>query len=303
MQLTLAPRRGKSRFGPSRVRIGITSKEIVHLSRLIGMAQVRRRPRDCCHVGKLGSVCLSVATRRDTGRLGLDGLMGTRVRRVRGMLPTNCRVRADCSTARFVRRRVGGVCLHANLAMLVLLIFMLLVALGPHCLFLVMTDLDVGVTMTIVFCCLFKLRVRLCSLTNVAISLGLIVSGAVIVASRVLRQHGLGTFVSMLTTALAAVKTLIVVFFLSRGVQLGLRSFTTMIVVGLTMSLFMTLFFIPSVVRGVKLGGQGHHSLIPIDSQSKRTPMREEVNFFHQYLYNLHRLTRHFPICFAQFCT
>lgn len=252
-----ASARGRVRFRPKTVRLRTRSKAVIALSGLVGMERIRRQPRDCCQVGKLGSICLCVATRRATGRLGLDKRIGRLVNRLRRGVPPNCRMRVDCSTARCVRGRLSGVCFHAKLAMLVLLLFMTLVAQGLHCLFLVIADLTIGVSITIVLCCTFNLRVRLCSLTNVAVSLGLIVSGAVIVASRVLRHHGLGTFISMLTTALAAVKTLIVVFFLSRGVHLGLRSFTTIIVVGLTMSLFITLFFIPSVVSGVNLRGGG----------------------------------------------
>src|SRR6056297_2396586 len=85
------------------------------------------------------------------------------------------------------------------------------------------------------------------------ISLGIIIDNCIIMADHIRHQHNKKAFLSILAATLTTIGALSLVFFLNQRQQLNLIDFSLIIIINLMVSLFVALFFIPSLLQKINL--------------------------------------------------
>ena len=76
------------------------------------------------------------------------------------------------------------------------------------------------------------------------------------------RKHNLEAFLSVLAATLTTVGALVIIFFLDDKIRLNLQDFAAVVIINLLVSLFVALFFVPSLIE--KIGLQGQKKSLPM---------------------------------------
>ena len=69
-------------------------------------------------------------------------------------------------------------------------------------------------------------------------------------------RRNLKAFVSVLAATLTTVGALVIIFFLDEKIRLNLQDFAAVVIINLLVSLFVALFFVPSMIEKIGLGAK-----------------------------------------------
>ena len=69
----------------------------------------------------------------------------------------------------------------------------------------------------------------------------------------ILHRRNLKAFVSVLAATLTTIGALVIIFFLDEKIRLNLQDFAAVVIINLAVSLFVALFFVPSMIDKIGL--------------------------------------------------
>ena len=94
---------------------------------------------------------------------------------------------------------------------------------------------------------------QLYSLAGITISLNLVIDNTIVMTDHILHRRNLKAFVSVLAATLTTIGALVIIFFLDEKIRLNLQDFAAVVIINLAVSLFVALFFVPSMIDKIGL--------------------------------------------------
>jgi multidrug efflux pump subunit AcrB len=111
-----------------------------------------------------------------------------------------------------------------------------------------MTSLAVNLCIAVILYYLLHLEMQLYSLAGITISLSLIIDNTIVMSDHIKNRHNRDAFLPILTATLTTIGALSIIFFLDERIRLNLQDFAAVVIVNLTVSLFIALFFVPAMI-------------------------------------------------------
>lgn len=144
------------------------------------------------------------------------------------------------------------------LTLVILLLFVAVVSRDRRYVSLIACSMFVNLAIAIIFYWLFDLEIQVYSLAGIAVSLSLIIDNHIMMASHYKRERSLRIFLPMLAATLTTVGALSVIFLLDEHKRLNLLDFSAVMIINLTVSLFVALFFVPAFIERKSPRPQSH---------------------------------------------
>ena len=82
------------------------------------------------------------------------------------------------------------------------------------------------------------------------------IDATIVMTDHILHRHNLKAFLSILAATLTTVGALAIIFFLDDKIRLNLQDFATVVIINLLVSLFVSLFLVPSLIEKIGLEEQ-----------------------------------------------
>ena len=120
-------------------------------------------------------------------------------------------------------------------------------------LFLIVASLVVNISVAVILYYTFGLEMQLYSLAGITISLNLVIDNTIVMTDHILHRRNLKAFVSVLAATLTTIGALVIIFFLDEKIRLNLQDFAAVVIINLAVSLFVALFFVPSMIDKIGL--------------------------------------------------
>lgn len=79
------------------------------------------------------------------------------------------------------------------------------------------------------------------------------IDNTIVMTDHILHRRNLKAFVSVLAATLTTIGALVIIFFLDEKIRLNLQDFAAVVIINLAVSLFVALFFVPSMIDKIKL--------------------------------------------------
>ena len=136
---------------------------------------------------------------------------------------------------------------------MILLLFVALITRNLRYLFLIVTSLAVNISVAVILYYAFGLEMQLYSLAGITISLNLVIDNTIVMTDHILHRRNLKAFVSVLAATLTTIGALVIIFFLDEKIRLNLQDFAAVVIINLAVSLFVALFFVPSMIDKIGL--------------------------------------------------
>ena len=245
----------ETEFVPSDIRLKTTDGTLIGLEKLLKVTHEEAPPTSYYRINGLNSVYLSLTAEETANQLELSAQIKEKMVEIQRNMPAGYEVHSRYDATEYIQKELDKIYFRTGLTVLILLVFVALITWNLRYLFLIVTSLTVNIAIAIIFYYLFGLEMQLYSLAGITISLNLVIDNTIVMTDHIRHRHNLKAFVSVLAATLTTVGALVIIFFLDDKIRLNLQDFAAVVIINLLVSLFVALFFVPSMIEKIKLGG------------------------------------------------
>lgn len=240
-------------FEPSAIQLEAGDGTIVTLDKLIKVRHVEERPQSYYRINGLNSIYLYVTAEETANQLKLSSEVKQFMNELQQKMPAGYEVHISYDATEYIQKELDKIYFRTGLTVLILLLFVALITRNLRYLFLIVTSLTVNIAVAVIFYYAFGLEMQLYSLAGITISLNLVIDNTIVMTDHILHRRNLKAFVSVLTATLTTIGALVIIFFLDEKIRLNLQDFAAVVIINLAVSLFVALFFVPSMIDKIGL--------------------------------------------------
>ena len=256
IRLTRTATGKETEFIPEDIRLKTADGVLVGLDKLIRVVHIEAEPTSYYRINGLNSIYLNLTAEETANQLELSKQVKEKMAELEQRMPAGYEVHMGYDATEYIGKELDKIYFRTGLTILILLIFVALITWNLRYLFLIITSLTVNVAIAFIFYYLFGLEMQLYSLAGITISLNLVIDNTIVMTDHIRRKHNLEAFLSVLAATLTTVGALVIIFFLDDKIRLNLQDFAAVVIINLLVSLFVALFFVPSLIEKIGLKGQ-----------------------------------------------
>ena len=240
-------------FEPGAIQLQAEDGTMVTLDKLIKVRHVEERPQSYYRINGLNSVYLYITAEETANQLNLSGEVKHLMGELQQKMPPGYEVHISYDATEYIQKELDKIYFRTGLTVLILLLFVALITRNLRYLFLIVTSLAVNISVAVILYYAFGLEMQLYSLAGITISLNLERDNTIVMTDHILHRRNLKAFVSVLAATLTTIGALVIIFFLDEKIRLNLQDFAAVVIINLAVSLFVALFFVPSMIDKIGL--------------------------------------------------
>lgn len=240
-------------FEPGAIQLQAEDGTMVTLDKLIKVRHVEERPQSYYRINGLNSIYLYITAEETANQLYLSGEVKRLMGELQQKMPSGYEVHISYDATEYIQKELDKIYFRTGLTVLILLLFVALITRNLRYLFLIVTSLAVNISVAVILYYAFGLEMQLYSLAGITISLNLVIDNTIVMTDHILHRRNLKAFVSVLAATLTTIGALVIIFFLDEKIRLNLQDFAAVVIINLAVSLFVALFFVPSMIDKIGL--------------------------------------------------
>ena len=240
-------------FEPGAIQLQAEDGTMVTLDKLIKVRHVEERPQSYYRINGLNSIYLYITAEETANQLNLSGEVKRLMGELQQKMPSGYEVHISYDATEYIQKELDKIYFRTGLTVLILLLFVALITRNLRYLFLIVTSLAVNISVAVILYYAFGLEMQLYSLAGITISLNLVIDNTIVMTDHILHRRNLKAFVSVLAATLTTIGALVIIFFLDEKIRLNLQDFAAVVIINLAVSLFVALFFVPSMIDKIGL--------------------------------------------------
>lgn len=240
-------------FEPGAIQLQAEDGTMVTLDKLIKVRHVEERPQSYYRINGLNSVYLYITAEETVNQLNLSGEVKHLMGELQQKMPPGYEVHISYDATEYIQKELDKIYFRTGLTVLILLLLVALITRNLRYLFLIVTSLAVNISVAVILYYAFGLEMQLYSLAGITISLNLVIDNTIVMTDHILHRRNLKAFVSVLAATLTTIGALVIIFFLDEKIRLNLQDFAAVVIINLAVSLFVALFFVPSMIDKIGL--------------------------------------------------
>ena len=227
---------------------------LIHLNDIARVQLKEQTPKSYFRINGLNTIYLSVYSTKGANQIKVADKVMRTINGLKPALPSNMSIIVSYDASERLKKEIGKIIWRSGLALLILLVFVLLISRNLRYLLVIAISLVANLSIAVVFYYLLHIEIHLYSLAGITVSLGIIIDNTIIMADHIRMHKNKNVFIAILAATLTTLGALSIVFQLKEEQQANLVDFAWVMLVNLVVSLFIALFFIPSLMDKVKLG-------------------------------------------------
>jgi multidrug efflux pump subunit AcrB len=233
------------------VPIGNKNGRVIYLSDVATVKLNEQPPANYHRINGQNTVNLTIYSDPGVNQVRLAAQIREQLNSIRQTLPNGYWVGVSNDSTEFIKEDLKRIGTRTFFSLLILLFFVLLVSRSFRILLILTISLIANLLIAIAFYYLFRIEIHLYSLAGITVSFGIIIDNSIIMVSHLQKQKGLRVFISLLAATLTTLGALSVVFFLKDNQKALLLDFTYVMLINLSVSLLVSLFFVPALMEQI----------------------------------------------------
>ena len=235
------------------IPVAKVSGRIIHLGDVAGVRLKEQRPQSYYRINGLNTVNLIVSAGRNVNNIKVADDVKAVVENIRAELPSGYSIRTSGDNTIYLKEEISKNILRAILSVILLLLFVLAISRELKYLLIIAISLIANILIAFIFYYLFKLEIHLYSLAGITVSFGIIINNTIVMTDHIRFHKNRKVGISLLAATLTTIGALSVIFFLDEASKVTLADFAAVVIINLSVSLGVALFFIPSLIEKIKL--------------------------------------------------
>lgn len=223
------------------------SGRIIRLSDIARVNYIEEIPRSYHRINGMNTINLIVNSGEGVNNIKLAKSVKEKVEEIRNNLPQGYSMILTYDASHYLSQELKKIGLRTLYSVLILLFFVWFISRKLRYLFFITASLLLNLIVAVIFYYLLDLEIHLYSLAGITVSFGIIIDNTIVMIDHYRFHRDRKVFIAILAATLTSIGSLCVIFFLNEEQQINLIDFTWVMIVNLGLSLFVALFFIPSL--------------------------------------------------------
>ena len=240
-------------FNTSDIQVKNKDGTLIGLDQLVKLVHNEQAPQSHYRINGLNSIYLSLTAEETVNQLRLSNQVHKAMSEIRKSLPAGYEIHNSYDATEYIHAELNKIYLRSGLTVIILLLFVLLITRNVRYLFLIAVTLSINLAIAVIFYYTLGLEIQLYSLAGITISLSLIIDNTIIMTDHIIHRNNRNAFIPILAATMTTVGALSIIFFLDENIKLNLQDFAVVVMINLTVSLAVALFFVPAMVDKIKL--------------------------------------------------
>lgn len=275
MRIMLVSDNEDKAFDATAISVKNRDGALIRLDQLVKVIRTEQKPTSYYRINGLNSIYISLTAEETANQLQVSKEVDDAIEDIRNSLPQGYEIHNSYNATERIHAELNKIYYRTGLTVLILLLFVFLITRNVRYLFLIIVTLAINLFIAVIFYYLLRLEIQIYSLAGITISLSLIIDNVIIMTDHLMHKKDRKAFIPILAATMTTVGALSIIFFLDENIRLNLQDFAAVVMINLTVSLLVALFFVPAMVEKIQL--------------KKRKPRKVRFKFF-----STRKLTIHF---------
>ncbi len=232
------------------------SNRIIHLTDLASVVQKEKKPTSYFRVNGLNTIYMVVYSAKGANQVALAKQVKEKIAELQPTFPANFSLMLNHDASKEIEQEISKITSRSLMAIAILLLFVLAISRRWRYLLIILVSLIANLSIACIFYYMLGVEIHLYSLAGITVSLGIVIDNTIVMVDHI-RHHGnKKAFLAILAATLTTIGSLAVIFFLKEEQKLNLMDFAWVIIINLSISLFIALWFIPAIMDRFPLDGK-----------------------------------------------
>lgn len=221
---------------------------LIYLTDIVSTQLKENEPDSYFRVNGLNTVYLRVNSAKGANQMALSKEITSLISSLRASFPQNFSMLVNYDASEHISKEIRKIVSRALLAIVILLLFVLLTSRRWRYLLIISLSLLANLCIGIIFYYFLGIEIHLYSLASFTVSLGIIIDNTIIMADHLRHSGNRKAFLAILAATITTIGSMSLIFFLKEEQRLNLMDFAVVIIINLSVSLAVALFFVPALL-------------------------------------------------------
>ena len=232
------------------------SNKFGRMIRLIDICKIEKvelPPNSYYRVNGLNTINILFYPEKGVNHLILAKSIKDRIAELSLQIPQKHDILLSYDSTLFISKELNKILSRTIITIVILLLFIIIITLSIRYLFIILISLIVNICLSFTIYALLGIDIHIYSLAGITISLGLIIDNSIVMIDHIRSFQNKKVFLALLASTLTTITSLIIVLFLPDDLRLRLIDFAFIIIINLSVSLIIALWFIPALLEKIPL--------------------------------------------------
>ncbi len=236
--------------------VGNQGKRIIRLTDVADIQPKEVTPQSYYRINGLNTIYLVVYSEKGANQVQLSKKVKAVVAGLEEGFPDRFKMMLNYDASEVIQKEISKISARALMAILILLLFVLAISRRWRYLLIILLSLIVNLTAGVLFYFLLDVEIHLYSLAGVTVSLGIMIDNTIVMVDHIRHTGNKKSFLAILAATLTTIGSMVVIFFLKEEQRANLVDFAWVMIINLSVSLCVALWFIPAIMDKFPLGGR-----------------------------------------------
>jgi len=228
--------------------VGNIGGRIIRLMDVASVRTLEKQPSSYSRINGLNTINLSIYPEESVNTIKLCASVIETMDRLEASFPESFSALKTYNVSEDIQKEVDKLVRRSLLCLVILLVFIFLTTFSPRYTLLIGITLAVNIIVAFIFYVLLDIDIHIYSLAGISISLSIIIDNSIIMVSHYSYYHDRKVFLAILAALLTTIGSLAVIFFLPEEQKQILSDFSAVIIINLSVSMIVALFFVPALL-------------------------------------------------------
>jgi multidrug efflux pump subunit AcrB len=210
-------------------------------------------PSSYFRINGLNTINMVIYPEEDMNNLELGKTVKKEAERLKVKLPPGYSMLLANDSTQYLNDELSKIARRTVFSLLILLVFVLLISRQIKYLLLIFISILANLLIACIFYYAFRVEIHLYTMAGITISFGMVIDSSIIMIDHLRHQGNRKAFLAILAATLTTIGALSVIFFLEESQKVNLVEFAQVIIINLSVSTIIALFFIPALMDKIRL--------------------------------------------------
>lgn len=231
-----------------KIPVAKVDDKIIYLGSIANMSYKDMEVDTYYRVNGMNTVYLTVEVDQDANIITMSDRVQAKVEDIKKNLIENYYVQLSKDQAKEIKIELEKLVRRTLLSLLILLVFVWVVSRSLRYLSIIMITLVANVLISVILYYLFDVQLHVISLAGIAVAFGIVIDTSIVMVDHFSYYRNRKVFLAILAALLTTIGSLVIIFFMPDIIKDDLADFSAIIIINLTVSLIVSLLFVPAIV-------------------------------------------------------
>lgn len=234
---------------------------IIRLKDIVSISYKEKAPRSYYRINGLNRININIYVEASVNRIDKASEIRKLLDEMAVTMPDGYSLIVAQDSTEELKEKINTIIFRTSLTILILLAFVLLISRNLKYLSIISISLLANILISFVFYYFLDIEINIYTMAGITVSLGIIIDNVIVMADHLRFHKDKKVFVAILAATLTTLGALWVVFGMGDSVMGNIKGFSMVILVNLSVSLVVSLFFVPALMDKIiitKASDKGH---------------------------------------------